>query len=79
MRVSKIIETLTRRREWLLTQLDAADPGSGRWHRVNQEQRAIEDALPILEMELVHRQVRAAEQEEERFSATRTQPAILAA
>lgn len=64
MKVSKIIETLGNRRSWLLGILDNVEPDTGRWHRINQEQRAIECALPILELELMHRRAEAVEARE---------------
>jgi hypothetical protein len=63
MKLSKVIETLTTRRTWLLRMLDEAEHSTPKWHRINQEQRAIECALPVLELELVHRQARTMEQE----------------
>jgi hypothetical protein len=65
MKVSKIIETMQSRREWLLEQMIGLDKSCGRFHRMNQEQRAIECAIPILEAELRHRHLRVMEQKSE--------------
>jgi hypothetical protein len=59
MKLSKIIGVLNSRRAYVLRLLEEAEPETGRWHRLNCEQRAIECALPILQTEAAHRQAQA--------------------
>lgn len=55
MQTRKIIQVLTRRRDYLLDRLQNLDRSAGAYDMVNAEQRAIECAIPILEAELTRK------------------------
>lgn len=56
MRVSRVIETLNKRREYLLEKLQQLPASAPIRSYMDQEQRAIECAIPILQVELDRRQ-----------------------